>query len=69
MGERRRLAWVCRCVFFLKLRCQPKVQYLDTALRRDLHIGRLQIPVDDAFLMCGFQPFSNLAADTQSLID
>jgi len=26
---------------------QPEVQYLDLALWRDLHIGRLQVTVDD----------------------
>ena len=46
---------------------QPKVQDLDLSLRRDLDIGRFQIPVDDPLLMCRFQRFGHLTTDLQSL--
>jgi len=47
---------------------QPEVQHLDLAFRRNLHVGRLQVTVNDSFFMRSFQPFRNLAAHLQSFL-
>ncbi|MBM3791837.1 MAG: hypothetical protein FJW35_16005 [Acidobacteria bacterium] len=44
---------------------QAEVEDLDLALRGDLDVGGLQVAVDDAFFMCGFQSIRDPAADLQ----
>ena len=39
---------------------QPEIEHLDLALRRNFDVGRLQVPMDDAFLMSGFEPLGDL---------
>ena len=34
---------------------QSEVQHLHPALRRDFHVGGLQVAVDDSFLVCRFE--------------
>jgi len=45
-----------------------EVEYLDLAFGGDLHVGGFQIPMDDPFLMGGFEPFGDLTADVDGLI-
>jgi hypothetical protein len=39
---------------------ETEVEHLDLAFRRDLDIGRLQIAMNDALLVCRFNRFGNL---------
>ena len=41
---------------------QAEVEDLDLAVRCDLDVGGLQVAVDDAFVVCGFQRLGDLAA-------
>ena len=45
---------------------QSKIQDLDDAARRDLDVGRLQIAMDDALLVRGFERFGDLPANFQA---
>src|ERR671925_57497 len=47
--------------------CQPKVEHLDGAVRTNLDVRRLQIAVDDAPRMRGFDCRHDLARDGQYL--
>ena len=47
---------------------QSKVQHLHLAVGRDLDIGRLEVAVDDALLMRGFESFRNLQCQFQTLL-
>jgi hypothetical protein len=48
---------------------QTEVQNLHVAVRRDLDVGGLQVPVDDALLMGLLQRFRHLAGDQERLLD
>ena len=48
---------------------QTEVQDLHLVVRRDLHVGRLQIAMDDAFFMRGFQRLGNLTRHGEGLLD
>ena len=47
---------------------QPKVQHFDFAFRRHFHVRRLQIAVNDAFFVSGFQRFGNLNCRSSGLL-
>ena len=49
--------------------CQPEIENLDLTLGRDDDVGGLQIPVNDAVLVCSFQRLGDLAGDLQGFID
>ena len=49
--------------------CQAEVKDLDGAVRRDLDVGGLQVPVDDAYLVRGFEPFGDLLRDGDRFLD
>ena len=48
---------------------KTEVKHLDGAIGSDLHIGWLQIAMDDALLVSGFEGFGYLSGDRQRLID
>ena len=48
---------------------QPEIQYLHAAVRRDFDVGWLQIAVDDAFAMRGFQRLGDLTCIVERLFD
>ena len=48
---------------------QPEVQHFDFSFGRHLHIGGLQVAMDDSFLVRGFQCFGNLFRDAQRFFD
>ena len=48
---------------------EAEVQNFDLALRVDLHVRWLQVPVDDALLVRDFQCLSNLFPDRKRLVD
>jgi hypothetical protein len=43
--------------------CKAEVEHLDRAVRADLDVRRLQIPVDDALVVRGLEGVGNLPAD------
>ena len=45
---------------------QPEVEHLDGAVGSHLDIRRLQVAVDDALLVCGFQRLGDLFRDRQA---
>ena len=47
---------------------EPEVEHLDRAARSDHDVGRLQVTVDDPFLMYRFQGFRHLPCDRQRLL-
>ena len=57
---------VC-CVARERLR-QTEVQNLDLAFRRHLHVGGLQVAVNDAFLVSGFQRLGDLLRKSPVLL-
>jgi hypothetical protein len=48
---------------------QTEVQNLDLSLRCHFDVGRLQVTVDDAFLVSRFEGFCDLLEEKQCLID
>src|SRR5262249_13297241 len=48
---------------------ESEVEDLDFALRRDLHIARLQIAMNDAFLVRRFQRFAYAVRNFERLVD
>ncbi len=48
---------------------QPEVEHLDLSLRRDLDVGRLQVPMDDASLVGRLQGLGDLERDPEGLLD
>ena len=36
-----------------------ELQHLDVSIRHDLHVGRLEIPMDDTFFVRGFECLAN----------
>ncbi|HEX9713640.1 MAG TPA: hypothetical protein VGB52_13945, partial [Actinomycetota bacterium] len=48
---------------------EPEVEDLDGALRRDAHVGRLEIAVHDTGFVGGFESFGDLPADIERFIE
>ena len=48
---------------------ETKVEHLHRAVSPHLDVGRLQIAVDDALFMSGFERFSDLPRDRQCLVE
>ena len=48
---------------------EAKVEHLDDALGRDLDVGGLQIAMDDALFVRGFERLGDLARDGQRLAE
>ena len=48
---------------------EAEVQDFDCAVRTQLDVGRLQVAVDDADLMRGFERLGDLTGDGQCLVD
>ena len=48
---------------------QAEVEDLDLAVRRHLHVGRLQVPVDDALLVGFLEGLGDLLRDRDRLVD
>src|SRR5215813_4900295 len=44
---------------------QSEVQYLDLAVRSDLHIRELQVTMNDTFFVCGFKCFADATGNAQ----
>src|SRR5262245_35106240 len=44
---------------------QSEVQNLDLAVRSDLHIRGLQVTMNDAFFVCGFERFADATSNGQ----
>jgi hypothetical protein len=44
---------------------QPEVQHLDPAVAAHLDVRRLQITMDDALVVCGFERVGDLAGDSE----
>ena len=57
----------CRRIQFERLR-QTEVQHLNGAIRSQLDVRGLQVPVDDALLVRRFQGFGDLPRDRQRFI-
>jgi hypothetical protein len=49
--------------------CQAEIQYLDDAVRTDLHVGRFQVTMDDALLVSSFDRFGDLSRNRKCFID
>ena len=49
--------------------CQAEVEHLDAAIPGQRHIRGFQIPVDDAFLVRGFECFGDLSGDGERFIN
>jgi hypothetical protein len=66
-GQRRRIrgTGILGCVVFCGLG-QPKIQDLDYAIGLDLDVGGLQIAVNNALFVRGFERIRNLARDAYS---
>ena len=47
----------------------PKSEHLHFAIRGDLHVSRLEIPMNDASIVCGFERLTNLLCDIESLFE
>ena len=48
---------------------EAEIEDLYSAAGRDHHVGRLQIPVDDAFLVRGLERLSHLARDRKRFVE
>jgi hypothetical protein len=48
---------------------QPEIEHLHRAVRSHHDVGRLQVAVDDAVLVCGLEGFGDLLGDGQGLVD
>ena len=55
--------------FFRKHLRQPEVEHLHGAIRRDLDVGRFQIAVDDALLVCRLERLGDLSRDRECLLN
>ena len=69
MLNRRRIREIAFVVFVLERLRQSEIQHLHFAVRSDLDIGRLQIPMNDAFLVRRFQRFAICFAIPKRFID
>ena len=47
----------------------PKIEHLDLALGRNLHVSGFEIAVDDALVVSGFEPFGHLTKERQRRVD
>ena len=70
VGERRAAGGPCRA-WSGQVECfrQPEVQHLDRAVVLHLHVGGLEIAVDDASLVGGFQRLGDLFGDRQCFVE
>ena len=73
-GPGRPAAERCRVGHCLGRRCfqrlgETEVEQLDAAVRQQLDVGRLEVAVDDAVLVGGFQRLGNLRGGAQRLGD
>ena len=66
-GDRRLRGRVVFRSFSRKHLRQPEVEHLHRAVRRDLDVGRFQIAVDDALLVCRLERLGDLARDRECL--
>ena len=57
------------CASVVERPCETEVEHLDGAVGRDLDVGRLQIAMDDALLVRGFERLGNLTRDRERLAD
>ena len=48
---------------------EPEVEHLDRAVGPDLDVGRLQIAMDDALLVRGFERLGDLPRDGQRFVE
>jgi hypothetical protein len=48
---------------------EAEIENLNRAVRLDLDVGRLQVAMDDAFLVRGFQSVADLPGEGQSFLD
>ena len=69
IAQRGRVRQVQFCLFPGKRLRQSEVQHLHLAVRRDFDVGRLQVAVDDALLMRGFEGFGDLQGQFQRFLD
>ena len=66
-GHRRRLRQIRTCPLGAKDFGKPEVEHFHDALGRDLDVGRLEIAVNDAFLVGGLKRLRDLPRDRQRL--
>ncbi len=67
--QRRRLGQVCFAPVNGECLRQTEVQHLDLTVRCDLDVSGLQISVNDALLVCGFEGFGNLEYEFEGFFD
>ena len=48
---------------------EAEVEDLHPILRRDLHVGRLEVAMDDPLFVRGLERFGNLVGDGERLVD
>ena len=51
-----------------KALASPEVEHLHVFFRRDLHVRRLQIAMDDAFLVRGLERLTDLVGELQRVL-
>jgi hypothetical protein len=69
-AERRRRTSLCQggaSGTALESLGQAEIEHLHLAVRRDLHVGGLEVAVDDAFLVRGLERIGHLLRDAQRL--
>jgi len=68
-GHRRRLRLGTRRVRSAEHLRESEIEHLDLSLGRDLHVSGLEIAVDDAFVVSGFESLGHLSEEGQRLIE
>jgi hypothetical protein len=68
-GSRQTVATGSRPGGLLERLGEPEVEHLHLLVRRDLHVGRLQIAMDDPFLVRRLERLGDLQRDLQRLAD
>ena len=69
VAQRGRVRQIQVGLFPCKRLRQSEVQHLHLAVGRDLDVGGLQVAVDDALLMRGFEGFGNLQGQLQGFFN